>query len=113
MHKQQSQRAAIFGASGTAGLDEDFATSIGNMNDTIEDAEELVHNQEKIFSDMDSLLMMQKVSRTNSTSILRESALVSNARKNNVLLHDLVSFSFLCVCTSIFVNNLHGIIRIN
>ena len=102
-----------FGASGTAGLDEDFATSIGNMNDTIEDAEELVHNQEKIFSDMDSLLMMQKVSRTNSTSILRESALVSNARKNNVLLHDLVSFSFLCVCTSIFVNNLHGIIRIN
>ena len=52
MHQQQSQRAAIFGASGTAGLDEDFATSIGNMNDTIEDAEELVHNQEKIFSDI-------------------------------------------------------------
>ena len=31
------------------------------MNATISDAEEMVYNQDKLFSDMDSLLMMQKV----------------------------------------------------
>ena len=39
----------------------EFAKSIGNMNATISDAEEMVYNQDKLFSDMDSLLMMQKV----------------------------------------------------
>ena len=63
MEQQQTKRAALFGSSGTGGLDDGFAKSIGKMNQTIEDAEEVVHTQEQIFSDMDSLLMMQKVSR--------------------------------------------------
>ena len=61
LKQQESKRAALFGQSGTDGLDEEFAKSIGNMNDTINDAEEMVYNQDKLLSDMDSLLMMQKV----------------------------------------------------
>ena len=64
MEQQQTKRAALFGHSGRGGLDAGFAKSIGDMNQTIEDAEEVVHAQEQIFSDMDSLLMMQKVSRS-------------------------------------------------
>ena len=61
LKQQESKRAALFGQSGAGGLDEEFAKSIGNMNATISDAEEMVYNQDKLFSDMDSLLMMQKV----------------------------------------------------
>ena len=61
MKQHESKRAALFGQSGASELDEAFAKSIGNMNDTIGDAEEMVYNQDKLLSDMDSLLMMQKV----------------------------------------------------
>ena len=61
LKQQESKRAALFGQSGTDGLDEEFAKSIGNMNDTINDAEEMVYKQDKLFGDMDSLLMMQQV----------------------------------------------------
>ena len=87
------------------------------MNATISDAEEMVYNQDKLFSDMDSLLMMQKVRliffNENSTHTAisytwikkkMQNVQWSFCNENFLFLNYLcVSYIYICVCVCLLM----------